>query len=345
MTAVSCVRISEVEAARDGRLTGAERKSFERHLPLCADCREEDRKLNALADCLRAVPAPEPDEMASRRRRQQLLLEADRQVVAGTPAPRRFGLVFAVVVAAALLLFVGQRFYTRRPASVATVPTANAEIATIRAAEGARWSKARDGLIERIDLQEGELAIAVHGSAGEHVVVKLPDGELEDLGTRFIVVVQAGATKQVVVQEGLVVLRLRDRAPVHIGAGSSWVRETPAVASASLIVPPITSAPLVAAPKMKLAPSAEPSDIDVPGAELKVAMGSYRSGNHREAAAKFAAFIQAHPGDARSEDASYLRIVALQRAGDHAAARVAAKEYLTRYPKGFRVPEVEGMLK
>ena len=50
----------------------------------------------------------------------------------------------------------------------------------------------------------------------------------------------------------------------------------------------------------------------------------------------FRAFAENYPGDPRAEDADYMAIVALQRAGRHAAAAQAARVYLIRYPQGAR---------
>ena len=41
------------------------------------------------------------------------------------------------------------------------------------------------------------------------------------------------------------------------------------------------------------------------------------------------------------EDAAYLRVIALQRAGDADAMHVAASDYLRAYPNGFRHKDVE----
>jgi TolA-binding protein len=54
-----------------------------------------------------------------------------------------------------------------------------------------------------------------------------------------------------------------------------------------------------------------------------------------------AAFLGKYPRDPRSEDAAYLRIIALQRAGDVSGTERAATEYLRRYPSGFRRAEAE----
>ena len=56
MSATPCPRLFEAEAMRDGRLTGAERASFERHVARCPACSSEVRALEALAESLRAEP-------------------------------------------------------------------------------------------------------------------------------------------------------------------------------------------------------------------------------------------------------------------------------------------------
>jgi TolA-binding protein len=70
-------------------------------------------------------------------------------------------------------------------------------------------------------------------------------------------------------------------------------------------------------------------------------MAALDAGDSPSAAARFAAFLSAHPRDARAEDAAYLRVIALQRAGDTSRMKRAAAEYHSRYPKAFRRAEVE----
>jgi hypothetical protein len=70
-------------------------------------------------------------------------------------------------------------------------------------------------------------------------------------------------------------------------------------------------------------------------------MSALDRGEDREAAAGFANFLVKHPQDPRAEDAAYLRVIALQRAGDKPAMEHAALEYLRRYPSGFRRAEAE----
>jgi TolA-binding protein len=70
-------------------------------------------------------------------------------------------------------------------------------------------------------------------------------------------------------------------------------------------------------------------------------MKALNGGDSARAAALFSAFISAYPRDSRGEDAAYLRVLALQRAGNSSAMKQAAADYLSRYPRGFRRAEVE----
>ena len=51
-------------------------------------------------------------------------------------------------------------------------------------------------------------------------------------------------------------------------------------------------------------------------------------------------FATANAGDARAEDALYLRAIAYARLGRSGSARNAARDYLARNPSGFRAPEM-----
>jgi hypothetical protein len=100
--------------------------------------------------------------------------------------------------------------------------------------------------------------------------------------------------------------------------------------------PPVKRA--VAAPRP--APSAPPSsEAASPQGDLAGGVGSLAQGNYGEAVERLRTFEQTHPGDARAEDAAFLAVVALERAGKHEAAVVAARAYLARYPQGYRREE------
>jgi hypothetical protein len=69
-----------------------------------------------------------------------------------------------------------------------------------------------------------------------------------------------------------------------------------------------------------------------------IARGDYAAG-----ADKLDAYQHANPSDARAEDAAYLSVLALQRAGRRDAAVAAARRYLQQYPRGYRHAEVQAI--
>ena len=56
---------------------------------------------------------------------------------------------------------------------------------------------------------------------------------------------------------------------------------------------------------------------------------------------KLDAYRRSNPTDPRAEDAAYLTILALQRAGRRDDAAAAARRYLQHYPNGYRRAEVQ----
>src|SRR5689334_3077995 len=77
----SCPRTFEVEAARDGRLGGAERQRFRAHARHCAACAREAQAFEQLAGALRALPAVSADDLHVRRERVRLLGAFDAALV------------------------------------------------------------------------------------------------------------------------------------------------------------------------------------------------------------------------------------------------------------------------
>jgi TolA-binding protein len=196
----------------------------------------------------------------------------------------------------------------------------------------------------------GVLSIRVdHALSQRRLLVILPDGELEDMGTTFSVSANAEQTTHVTVQEGSIVLRLRGNPPLSLGAGEAW-RPSPT----ATLVPAPASAPRARTPRVKTMPLGVPAassdalarsdaaHADA-AADFRAAMAAFNAGNHARAAADFAAFLRQHPQDSHAEDAAYLRILALQRTGDSVATKQAAQDYLSRYSHGFRHAEVEAI--
>jgi TolA-binding protein len=171
--------------------------------------------------------------------------------------------------------------------------------------------------------------------------VTLPDGEIQDIGTVFEVRVQEHVTRAVIVREGMVVLKLRNAAPVALAAGQSW--EAPSAELSATPVAITSSAP----PGPPTAPTTLPraraplSPTDVASGEFRDAVDTFNCGRADDAANRLRDFMSRHPGDSRTEDAAYLRVIALQRAGRSQDARDAARDYLQKYPSGFRRREIE----
>lgn len=343
----ACPRLFEVEALRDGRLRGVELERFQAHIVGCPSCAHEDRALEALAEALRSSsPSAGADELRVRRERTRLLAAFDASLV---PAPRahraRLWLPAAVVVAlltlAAVFTFV---LWPLRPHPVSRAKSAepSPDPVLVRADSSAQWSRRSAKQVDEIVLASGALFIRVdHAASARRLRVVLPDGELEDIGTTFSVSVEGGHTTRVTVQDGSVVLRLHGKPAIALGAGDAW--SPPAAPLPAAPRPDSTRVvPRGASRPSSSAPGAEAPAVDA-AQDFRAAMSAFDSGDNAHAARLFAAFVADHGRDARAEDAAYLRILALQRAGNAAPLQQAARDYLARYPRGFRHAEVEAL--
>ena len=343
----TCPRLFEAEALRDGRLTGTEVARFQTHLGVCATCAHEVEAMQALAEALRP-PANlhAADQLHVRRERTRLLAAFDASLV---PAPR--ARVWRPAFAAlALLTVLTLAFVFSRSRAVPSVTT-SLDPVKVQADNATQWSRQTVNELETLTLQSGTLSIRVdHRLPHRRLLVILPDGELEDIGTTFTVSAAAARTTQVTVQEGSVALRLRELPALTLRAGDSWSPAPEPVIAAPVSTPapapnargtkPTSSTaptPSVSAPE----PTAAVAVAADAAADFRVAMSSFTSGDNARAASLFATFLTQHPRDPRAEDAAYLRVLALQRAGNSPGIKQAASDYLTRYPHGFRHAEVE----
>ena len=305
MTAM-CHRSWEVEAARDGRLTGEARASFDAHAAACPSCRGAADGLESLANGLRGLGSAKLDEVSLRRLRGRVLEAVDAEqtgrVEVAAGRARSSARVAALAVAVAVVAVVA---FFSLPGSKAVGPVAYERAAAraetrveVSAGAGARYTRTVSGDVERFDLFDGTLRLRVVRAAGSRrVLVKVPDGEIEDVGTTFEVLVRDGHTERVGVDEGRVVARLAALAPVTVEAGSVWTRSVVAVA-----VPP----------------SAANASAPVP---------NRASGKARP--------------EADREDASYLEVLRLLREGREGEARSAAEAYVRSFPAGFRREEMD----
>jgi hypothetical protein len=203
----------------------------------------------------------------------------------------------------------------------------------VEAQGGTIWHKSQAGSQVRLELETGEIRASIgERRPGQSLVIQLPDGEIEDLGTVLTVRVEQGHTASVRVFEGRVRLRLVGSAALELGVGDSWV------------APP--------APKPEPAPSC--STAQLPAATPRSRSKALRARveqrppaakeiPNKEAAVPVDIASPPSPQHAREEDEAYLRIVELVRAHRFDEARSAAKDYLLRFPKGFRREEVLGV--
>ncbi len=311
----ACPRRWELEASRDGRMSGAAARELSVHVASCRDCRAEQLALDALAGELGASAArAAPDELRLRRVRGLVLRRADQALTNPDPPPRRWtqialGIFAAASVAGAVVWRVS--LHERAP------------FYSVREDPRGVWSSVSDAGVARVALRDGAIELSVHRSEGDpRLVVELPDGTLEDEGTRFRVSVADDRTQSIRVTEGAVTFRRPHELPLRIEAGSSWTaplevaaRETGAArptpepeGAKSSHVPP--SPPIEPGPASSGAPFVAPSTVGP-------------------------------QSNAEREDRAYLEVLGLVREGREDEARAAANAYLRAFPHGFRRPEME----
>ncbi len=361
----ACTRALQAEALEDGRLSGAERASFERHAASCAECASELRALVRLRQAAEWLPGSTPTPLEQRRQRQALLRRASELGQRAPVQPRRRRLA-AFVLCGALMAAVCVGFGLRAALSGSEASVAlAAPTYRLHASPGASWQTIEQGAALRLRLGSGSFTLEVDKlTAVQRFLLELPDGELEVIGTHFGVRVEPEGTRRVEVTEGRVALRLRDALPISLGAGESWTAEREAARaeappSVPAAEPPSTPAPAAAAPserspararqtalpEMKRAqgtPSGEQAaTAGTHDDDFARAMAAFGAGDYGQAERLFQDFERRHAQDARREDSMFLRAVARARRGDAAGARATARQYLERYPNGLRAPEAE----
>jgi len=326
MSAKPCARLWQIEAARDDRLTGKDLASALRHRETCAECTAEAARVSELATGIAQLPAEPLDAITARRVRQRLLTAFNASVL--DPAPARAFPRFAGLLACALVGALGVIcFWVGRARAPAAPPTSPSPAVEIQASSGARFSDRVEPRLERVEFDDGSAALTVHPHTGRRVLIELPDGEIEDLGTIFQLRVEDGRTQQISVTDGRIAVRLREQPPFSLGAGETWQREAPRLPAVVATSPAITS-------------SATPSRV----------VQSAHVATHERAHPLSALPSPALPIEARhegpsadntnAEDDAYLGIIDSLRGGRGAEARARAKDYLLRFPNGFRRVEV-----
>ncbi len=354
-----CSRAWQAEAIEDGRLQGSERDTFVRHAAQCGDCTRELAALSRLRELGSSLETRESTDLERRRLRQNLLRRADDAMVGGE---RRLGGLFpsggvarwASVCALSACALVAA-LWTMRQAegpSVATPAIAvhDAPRFDIVATNGGAFRVERPGANLLVGVESGSYSVHVEKlTSAQRFVMRLPDGELEVHGTRFVVVVGPADTRSVAVSEGLVALRIRGNHELLLHPGDAWsmpVPAAPAVAASVSTVPAVSDAGESQKALQKRLPAAASSSASSAlkpdaGAAFTRAMAAYSRGDFAESERLFLAFEREFPKDARTEDSAFLRVTARSRRGDSEGARALAKEYLRRFPTGLRRVEAE----
>jgi TolA-binding protein len=169
-------------------------------------------------------------------------------------------------------------------------------------------------------LSEGTLRRDVQRKpGGRRVVVRVPDGEIEDLGTIFHVVVNRGRTERVGVDEGRVTIRLTDKTPITISSGQAWERANEEESALPVVVSGPTA---TTSTPSAMSPRPSPSDTT------------------RRPRASAPSQMEPPTPNTDQEDAAYLHAIQLLREGRDVEASAAANDYLRRFPDGFRREEM-----
>jgi len=360
----ACSMAPLVEARRVGRLDARGAASVERHLSACAECAALARDLDRLAKLARR-PIPPLPPLEHQRGRVRLLQAAARPSSSIPPARRRGSLLAGMAAAVTVAASIVARDASRPQPAPALARVARLAWSTVprtstivRGAAGARFTRSAEGTAEIVALESGSIYLSVRTLAqSERFIVRTSDAEVEVRGTVFEVEAAEGRVRRVSVSEGKVLVRFHD-GTVLVEAGASWspppeeapaaatepapkrsadARRSTEVAESSAGAPSATAGGAAPPP---LAPAVDEASRAFADGVTMIDRGDYAA-----AAAKLDAFGAAHPGDARADDAAFLAIVALQRAGRRPEAAEAARRYLARFPAGQRRAEVEAIAK
>ena len=329
MKPAKCARKWQIEAVRDGRLRGKDLDSAQRHQITCAVCANEARELATLTSAIARLPKLSRDPVTVRRTRQQLLSTLNQAVLKPSTEVTRGQVAIVFAGLSVALVVVGSAIWNRqKPMSPAATARESTSFVEVHPTPGARWSEQLDHTFDRIDLTSGSASFRVRPHQGRRVIIRLPDGEIEDIGTVFEVLVQEGRTKHVAVSEGRVALRLRGRAEATVSAGESWDSEPEGTAAEAVAAPGEAPAAHMVGNAHASAHALRPSPPTIDRAGARPSAASAEDASKPDAAS------------ARAEDDAYLHIVTLLREGKQSQARAEAERYILRFPTGFRRVEV-----
>jgi hypothetical protein len=356
----ACARAQQAEAFEDGRLSGAERASFEQHAVSCAECARTLRVLARLRQSAEWLPDNTPTPLERRRQRQALLRRASEMAQGAQVLPRRTvfaanvfaanvftAKVFAkktfaaLLLAGALLAAVGIGFGLRawlpasEPSAALIVPSYRIDVSP-----GASWQTIEQGAALRLRLGSGTFLLEVDKlTRAQRFVLELPDGELEVVGTRFGVRVEPEGTRRVEVTEGRVALRLRETPPISLGAGESWtakheatqVTAPPSVPAAE---PFILQAP--SAPEAPSTPTSAPADAAPSEGSVAKSPAKAREAALPERQRALEPSAAGSAATAGTHDDDFARAMAAFGAGDYGQAERLFQRFERHHPRDAR---------
>ncbi len=330
-----CKRSGQAEAARDGRFDPGAAAAFQLHVVGCASCAREQAELQALGRALRA-PESEATEATLRALRERVLASATAtknasktEGLAGAPRRARSGWLVPAVAAAALLLGYGSARFAHR----SWAGNGRGTLVVNAGVGGADWTQHRNGRLDAIELRDGTLNVAVQRHRGDpRVVVRVPEGEIEDIGTVFSVTVRAGKTTRVAVTSGRVIWKRRDATEMTLSAGMSW--KAPEASVAPPTIPAMPPAAGLTAHAARPAANAKSSAAPAPAQPVAT---------RKPHALPIPVAATAEVTGESAEDAAYLQLLALLHEHRDDEARLLAARYLKSFPNGFRRKEVAAL--
>jgi hypothetical protein len=277
---------------------------------------------DSVRDLLEGLPPADGGDFAVRRLRQRVLDSVSAaQEKRPSPSPRMvrriaLGVTFFVASGAIALLWSPRRH----------PPTGF--LASVQSIDGGPilWARNLENGIEWLTLRDGAFRVSIHAHGPDRrVVVRVPEGRIDDLGTIFDVRIQGERTISVRVLSGHLQLWFGGASGVVLGTSETW--EAPPSPSA---VPHPTTA---IAPGTRVEPQSAVTPQKVTSSEK-----DHDAFPHRHA-------VRKPTNNGRSEDAAYLKVVDLLRLGQRDEARTVARDYVRRFPGGFRRTEMEAIAK
>jgi hypothetical protein len=223
MKTTGCPRTWQAEAARDGRLSDIDARSFQRHAGTCVVCEQTVRALSVLHEVAARLPALASTPLERRRLRNELLRRANDVALGPARSPWLLGLAAVSMLAVVVAVCAFIRHSPVRGDGVVLPFGPRVPTFRLTTSEGAEWKTLERSPTLRLSVQRGHFELSVDKlHTGQRFLLDLPDGELEVQGTRFVVDADGTRTLAVTVSEGRVALRLR-RAPSRaLLAGERW---------------------------------------------------------------------------------------------------------------------------